>query len=155
MPKPTYIGAALSIALFALAAGGCGGNSDSTAAAPTKAAFIKQADAICAKADKEQEASLRSYAKTHPLGELSAGKQLEAAVRLGLPPLKQEATELGELTPPTGNEKQVERVVKEIEGALTKAESDPKLLVSSNTTPFNKPDKIAKEYGFHACSDSS
>jgi len=144
---------ALLLALALAVPAGCGSSGGSDA--PTKAAFIKQADAICKKADDEQTKALEELANNKgSLEKLSSAEQLDLAVELGLPPIQKEGEKLGELTPPAGDEGQVEAFVETIEEATKKAEADPSLL-TSGAGPFEKADKLGKSYGFKACSESS
>jgi hypothetical protein len=142
----------LSIVLFLAVLAGCGGGGSSDA--PTKAAFIKQADAICKQADDEQTKALEEAAEKGSLEKMSSAEQLDLAVELGLPPIQKEVDELGELTPPSGDESKVEAFVDSIEAATKKAEADPSLL-SAGTGPYGKADQLGKSYGFKACAESS
>jgi hypothetical protein len=130
---------------------GCGGGGSDT---PTKAAFVKQADAVCKQADDEQTKGLEEAAKQGSLNKMSSAEQLDLAVEVGLPPIQKEAEELGELTPPAGDEGEVEAFVKSIEEATKKAEADPSLL-NGGSGPFKKADQMGKSYGFEACAESS
>jgi hypothetical protein len=146
-------GAAAALLFLALAVlAGCGGGGGSDT--PTKAAFIKRADAICKQADDEQTKALEEAAKKGSLGKLSSAEQLNLAVKLGLPPIQKEAGELGELTPPSGDESEVKAFVEAIEEAAKKAEADPSLL-SGNAGAFNKADQMGESYGFEDCAESS
>ena len=146
----------VAIALIVLASAvlaGCGGGGDSDT--PTKAAFIKQADAVCKQADEEQTEALEKLAaKKGSLAKLSTAEQQNLAVELGLPPVQKEAEELTELTPPSGDESKVEAFIGAIEEASKKAEADPSLL-TAGAGPFGKADQLGKSYGFEACAESS
>lgn len=141
----------MAAALAALA--GCGGSSE--ASAPTKAAFIVQADAICRSADKKQEAGLESFAKSHPLEELKGSELQDAIMSVGMPPIEEEAKELGELTPPSGEEAELEAFVTGIEKAVKQAEANPQSMASETSSPFKPVDALAAKYGFKDCSESS
>jgi hypothetical protein len=146
-------GIALLLALAVAVPAGCGSSGGSDA--PTKAAFIKQADAICKKADDEQAKALEELAnKKGSLEKLSNAEQLDLAVELGLPPIQKEVDDLEELTPPSGDESKVGAFVESIEEATKRAEADPSLL-SAGTGPYGKADQLGKSYGFKACAESS
>jgi hypothetical protein len=138
------------LALAVLAGCGSSGASD----APTKAAFIKQADAICKEADAEQTKALEELAKKGSLEKMSDAEQLDLAVEFGLPPIQKEEAKLGELTPPAGDEGEVKAFVKSIEEATKKAEADPSLL-TAGAGPYKQADKLGKSYGFKDCAESS
>jgi hypothetical protein len=144
--------AALIVLALALLAGcGSGGGSDT----PTKTAFIKEADAICKHADDEQTKALEGVVKSKgSLANMSIAEQQELAVEVGLPPVQQEAEELGDLTPPAGDESEVEAFVKSIEEGTKKAEANPALL-NAGAGPLKKADEMGKSYGFGDCAEVS
>lgn len=125
---------------------GCGGSSD---AALTKQEFIEQADAICAKADKEQTSALELLGKSLT-GNPSSAKNQERIVKGGLVPVQQEAEEIAELSPPKGDEAEVAAIVEGIEEAVKKTEADPS---HANEATFAPVGKLAAKYGFKACSE--
>jgi hypothetical protein len=153
MMRLAYISTALSLLVF-LAAGllGCGGDSD-TSDAPTKVVYITRADAICRKADSKQEDGLHAYAKKHEIATLSTAQQEDLIVAVGIPPLRTEVEELGELTPPDGDE-EAEAIITEMEEAVAKAEEDPNSMTNEASSPFVKVDQRAAKYGFKDCSDA-
>lgn len=144
--------ALLALALTALT--GCGGDTDE-AEAPTKAAFIKRADAICSGADKKQEIGLQNYTKQNPNSNLDQDQVVKVVMRVGMPPLEEEAEELAELTPPAGDEDKIDTMVRGIEEAVDKAKANPQSMANPAASPFRVIDEQAKAYGFKACSDFS
>lgn len=138
---------ALAVALAATA--GCGGGSDS----PTKAEFVKQADAICAKTDKMQKAGLAAYQQQNPGSASGEAGQSRAIVEVGLPPIRREAEELAALEAPSGDEEKIDAIVMEIERAIEKSEANPGLLLGTGN-PFGQATKLATEYGFKACKNA-
>lgn len=144
------------IAAASIVAGGCGGGSgkdggQSTAEAPTKAAFIKRADAICEQTDKKQEVVIRAYSKRHPEAE-SSQSGLEGVVVVALPPVQVEAQELDNLPTPSGDETEIKAIVDGIEEAVNKAKAEPSKLVGRiSRGPFTHVGKLAAKYGFKAC----
>lgn len=139
--------------LIAAVAGGCGGSGDSaTAETLTKAEFIKRADAICKRADAVQNKELRSYFAKRSDGNPSRTLNEEAIVKVGLPPLRDEASELDALPAPEGDEEEIQAIVEGIEEAIEKSEKEPGALVSSNSAgPFTAVGKLASEYGLKVC----
>lgn len=139
--------AAAVVALLLIA--GCGGGDSTTAL--TKAQFIKQADAICEKTDKDAVAAMGQAAKEEKTAAGKSGEeQISAAVLLaGLGVVQQEAEELAELGVPSGDEAEIEAIVDGIEAAAAKAEKDPRHLEAA----FAEVNKLAAKYGFKACSE--
>jgi hypothetical protein len=150
MSKPLRIGITFLL-LSAGAVGGCGGSSD----VPTKAAFIKQADAICARADSKQKADFRKFAEEHTITKLTSDQQSKLIVSIGLPPIITEASELRELTPPDGDEDEVQAIIDGMENGVKAAEKEPLSMNPGPNNPFNSVDQMARKYGFKGCSDSS
>jgi hypothetical protein len=146
----SYLGISLLTAFFAAAivASGCGSGDDSEAAL-TKAQFIKQGDQICAKFQEEQLKGLREYAKEHP----NAGQD-DLVVFVGLPPINKAIEGLESLNPPPADEAEVETMITAMEDAVDKAEADPQAIVSGESNPFDKADRLAAEYGFKVCAEA-
>jgi hypothetical protein len=152
----------LALALLAFAAtvallAGCGGGSgdDSTSSgteAMTKAAFIKRADAICAKTDKTQEAALEDFFDQRPNAKPTQALNEKVVVVVGLPAVQTEAEEIAALPVPEGDEDEIQAIVDGVEEAVEKGEADPSSLVGKGTSgPFEAVGKLAGEYGFKAC----
>lgn len=131
---------------------GTGDGSASADAAPSKAAFIKTADAICVKADAAQTKALAHFKKVNSLASKNTRWSEQAVVRAGLPAIRVEAEELGTLTPPSGDEAAIEAIVKGIEEGVKKSQAKPILLLQTNSAgPFTATVKAAEKYGFKAC----
>jgi hypothetical protein len=150
-PRIALFAALLALALLAAGCGGGGGTA--TATAPlSKAQFIKRGDAICEKTDKTQNSAIRKYTAKHPKGASTKAGQDELITSIGLPPIQQEAEELGALGAPRGDEGKVEAIVNGIEEAVGKAEEEPESTNKAGAAnPFTGVDKLAGEYGFKAC----
>jgi hypothetical protein len=121
-------------------------SSQKVAAPITKATFIKQADAICAKADSVQRQAVEAHSKSRT----SEAEEEELLRKFGLPPIQAEAEELGDLEAPAGDQAKVNLIVKGIKAAVVKAEADPASVLTS-TGPFAGVEKLAGEYGFKVC----
>src|SRR5215207_64873 len=136
-------------ALFALvltAFAGCGDAKESDA--PTKAAFIKQADAICSRADEKQEQRLQNYTKKNPVANIDEDQLVKLVMSVGMPPLEDEAVEFDELTPPAGDEEKIEAMARGIEAAIEKARANPRSMSNPSASPFRAVDEQARAYGF-------
>jgi hypothetical protein len=138
--------------VLALVAVGCSSDTSATTDhAPTRAAFIKRADAVCERTDGEQKKGQIAFSEEHPKNSTKPLEE-EAVLTVGLPPVLEEAEELGELTPPQGDEARVEAIVKGLEEAVKKAEAKPSVLLREGSSgPFAEVFKLAREYGFKAC----
>jgi hypothetical protein len=135
--------ALLGLALFLT---GCGGGESTTfAAVPTRAEFVKKANAICVKAEAERRKAL----KTSPLEplkkQLNTAQQNELILQSALPPVREMAEDLAKLTPPAGEEQQVEEFVKGLEAAVRRSEKRPQDALSG--AAFVEVDKKIKTYG--------
>jgi hypothetical protein len=154
--------AAAGLALLAavIVAAGCGsssgGDSSSTQAAappPTKAVFLKKADGICAEADLAQTAAFKKFIAKHGGAKAGQSVEKEFVLKVGLPMVQTEAEEVGALVAPKGDEQEVQKVVSAIETAVDEAEAEPeRLLKGPSESPFTSVEKLARAYGFKACS---
>lgn len=153
-----------SAAVAILAIAGCGQSSDTAATgntqgassggAITKAALIRRGDAICAKTDKVQQASLVAYERKHP-GAVRTPVGLEAAIsEAALKPIVTEIQELAALGAPAGEEATVSAMINGWERALEGAEGNPTVVMKPTGGPFKAPDKLATEYGFEECANA-
>lgn len=136
--------------VLAMIAGGCGGGGDDTPL--TKAQFVKQADSICAQAQKEKEDILAKSAKDAAAAskDVSPAKRQEELILSLLDPFEVMTDDLSELVPPAGDEAQVEKMIASFDSAVTELKEDPRKAVGSS--PFAKPDQMAQAYGLSSCS---
>jgi hypothetical protein len=151
MPNSRFFPLMSFVLALLLLVGGCGGGDET--AAPTKKEFIKQAEAICLKTDKQQGEALEGYLEEHPKGITTGkGREIEAIEVLVVPSLKSEADELAALGAPSGDEDQVEAIVVGLEDSVRKLEEDP-LAFRNEKKLFGEIDAKAKRYGFKECSE--
>ena len=130
--------------------GGDGG--DGSSGAPlTKAKFIEQGDAICAKVPEkytaiaeELEQQAQQEGKPKPT---TAEVNLKAAV----PPLPEAAQELEELVPPKGDEPEAEAILAALEAATKGLEQNPTAPLFGKKSPFAEFQKLTVKYGFQVC----
>lgn len=155
MPSARFI--FMSLAAVALLAVGCGSSADGEGntteeEAVTKAAFIKQADAICEQTDKTQKTEQRAFEKKYPEADSSDPWQEKIVVEVGLPPVQTMAEELSELSVPSGDEEEIEAIVDGLEQGVDEAQANPSsMLKKGSAGPFTEVFKLTKEYGFKAC----
>lgn len=173
MPKSLAIALVVLASIVALAsiAAGCGGDGsetssaagDSTASAasstsnaprPAKAAFIKEADAICTLTDQVQGEALKAFEDNDPKATADKKGQEEAVLIAGMPPVQVEAEKLAKLSPPAADEQKVGEIVEGILQAVEEVEANPGIiLVQGSSGPFVEVAKQAREYGFEACGE--
>jgi hypothetical protein len=153
-----------SIALFAALAAlamivaGCGGDDDSTGTTGslTKAEFVKQGNAICAKGNKELDEDFEKFAKEHNLSENkrpSNAVLTEASEDILIPVVSDQIEQLRDLGAPAGEEQQVDEILTAAEEGIEKGEEDPVSLTAENGGPFKKANKLAKDYGLTKCGE--
>lgn len=148
-PKPILPILAVSLAALLLVAG-CGGSDSS----PTKAEFIKQADAICKKQDNRKGKEIEDFLLKAGEKTLTIAQQGEMATDVILPPLRTEADELAELDVPEGDEDTVDAIFDEFDELVAKLEKNPLPLAQTTLNredPFAKVAEKAGKYGFKAC----
>jgi hypothetical protein len=140
-------GAATSLALAA-----CGGGGG-----PSKAVYIKKADAICAKGSKEAEQVAASAFKnpSSPTGE-----EAQAALQKVIPIQKQRVDELKALKRPDADKAKLEALyaaVDKINAAYEQAAQSPEASLAlikasgSDQDPAAAADKLAAAYGMKEC----
>ncbi len=133
-------------ALVAMAAIGCGGDDDE---ALTKAQFLKQGNAICAKGNKEIDAAAN---KTFEKGqEPSKAQVTNFAEDTLIPSVEGQIDGLRDLSPPSADEDQVNKILDEAESALDETKDDPSVF-ADNKDPFKKANQLAGQYGLKECS---
>jgi hypothetical protein len=152
MPKRIPILLALSVALSGLFVG-CGGGGNTTL---SKSEFIKKADEICKREEKTRSGEAAAYLKVRfkgraPLSREETIEKLVGAVLL--PSVLKEAERIEALGAPSGDEEKVKDFIRGIEEAVKKAEKNPGSVAVFSEDPFRAVDNLAREYGFHSCSN--
>jgi hypothetical protein len=144
MIKPKFAFAAL-LSAAALFAAGCGGDdSSSDEPAPTKAAYIVEADAICAAGQTDFEAIVEDLPN-----DIEAPES-QAAISDELVPLyRDQIEELRALTPPEGDEDVTAEIYDAVEVAVDEVEENPSALGEEET--FKEANTLATEYGLEVC----
>lgn len=151
----------LALAVVGAGCGNSSGSSNSSGAsgaadapAATKAKFIREADEICRAMDKEQDAAIEAFLSTHPEGQMSKAMEDAFTKVVGLQPVLTQADELADLSPPSGDKKQVEEIIQGIEDAVAEAEKDPSSILKEAGGPFAEVDSLSEAYGFKVCSSA-
>jgi hypothetical protein len=140
----------VGVVALALIGAGCGSDSigSGDSAAPTKAEFIKQGDAICQKANELEIARLKALEGPGGSAEADQEKQLRVVI---LPAVRKEAEEIGDLVPPEGDGGKVKAIVVAYEAALSEGEEDISTLLDGSSSKFTKAFTLAQRYGFKIC----
>jgi hypothetical protein len=153
--KP-FIALLAALAAISMIAAGCGGGSDSTdsTSSLTKAEFVKQGNAICAKGNKEIQEGFEEFEKEHGSQKQPTKAELSEAVEtIVLPAVRQQVEGVKALPAPSGEEAEVEAITDAAEEALEQGEEDPASLTTEKADPFAKANELANEYGLTKCGE--
>jgi hypothetical protein len=135
----------VACALAATAAIGCGGSDDDSL---TKAEFLKQGNAICAKGNKEID---KAANKTFEKGQQPTKAQItKFAEDTLIPSVEEQIDGLRDLSPPSADEDKVNAILDEAESALDETKDDPSIF-AANKDPFKKANQLANQYGLTEC----
>jgi hypothetical protein len=145
--------AALVVCLVPLALVACGGDDDK---GPSKADYIEEADALCAKSDVQTdkifEESFEDPQKPQP-------EEAQAAIKEALPVVKDNLEKLKDLEKPKDDEEEIETIYASVETgieSLDEASANPdQSLAALLAEPFAQANKLAKDYGMNECGDDS
>jgi hypothetical protein len=122
---------------------GCGGDDS-----PSKADYVKDANAICKKTNDEiNTAAKKEFGNQRPSQKQTTNFINETAI----PGVEDELSQLRDLDAPSGDEDTVNAIYDAAEEGLNKAKQDPSLLVQNNPPAFDKANKLAKDYGLTVC----
>jgi hypothetical protein len=141
--------AILSIGLVLTACGSSNDNSTSTTAALTKAAFLKQGNAVCRKGNQQiQVASNKAFPKGK---KPTAAAEKEFINGTLIPDIQKEIDGVSALGAPKGDEAKVKAIVDSAQSDLDQAKKDPTVFFSNKGDPFKKSNKLANAYGLTVC----
>jgi len=150
-------GTALAATLvFGLGAAGCGSsksksNKTSTSTpAITKAAFLKQGNAICKRGNQQiAKAANTLFPRTGP--KPSKARMTKFATSTVVPSLQSQINQIKALGTPAGDQTKVNAIVSSAQSALDKGKKDPALLTSNGSSPFKKTNQLSRSYGLKTC----
>lgn len=150
-----FIALLAAFVALALIGAGCGsGSSTESTSSLTKAEFVKQGNAICAKGSEEINEGFEEFVKENGLSKKKAppkAVQEEAVETVLIPKISKELESIRALGPP---DEEAEAVLDAAEEALEKGEEDPIQFVKEESTgPFAKANKLAREYGLTKCGE--
>ncbi len=143
----------LLVLAIVLGATGCGdGGEETPSAQPTKAAFARKADAICAKAYKQIESGFKSFTGDAGREPFSNIEEIQKFADTVLIPAKQkEVEELDAVGAPRGDEDRVKAILAAYEEGIEKAEQSARNAVVSSAGVFVKATELAGKYGLKDC----
>lgn len=141
---------ALAAVVAAAVGAGCGSSDDEGL---SKAEFVKQADAICAKGDKRIEAVAE---KTFAGGKQPDKAEITKFISdTALPETRKQIEGIEDLDPPKDDEDEVNAITDAANEAIEKIEANPELGAQEGADdPFAKATKLAREYGLKDCGSS-
>jgi hypothetical protein len=154
-----FVALLAALAALALIVAGCGGGSDSTetTGSLSKAEFVKQGNALCAKGSKEIEEGFEKFGKEHGFSkknEPSKAELEEAVETVLIPRIHKEIEGIRALGVPAEEGAEAEAVLDAAEEALEKGEEDPKAFLKKESEgPFAKANKLSREYGLTKCGE--
>jgi hypothetical protein len=153
----------LIVGLIAVAVGGCGGDSGTTAPPLTKAqlaarkTFIAKADEFCERARVKGErkgvwvfrAKARYYERKGSLDEFKSSIKAQEISIVLAPSMLRRVGEIRELGIPPRDRRQVEKVLEAIKEAATFARENPSRVLEEDL--FARPRDLARAYGIDPC----
>lgn len=145
---------ALGALLLILGAGGCGGSGgdsssvSATVAEISRAAYLKRADAICAKTEKRQ---LKAVADFNHQGSATHQGQIELVEEAAVPPWRRQIKELEQLPPPAEGAAEADAFIASFKAAVDRGEADPASVFEEGNQVFAQSMALAAKFGFKVC----
>ena len=134
---------------------GCGGGSDSSSdsSSLTKAEFIKQADAICAKGGELLNKEVEDFGEENDIdpNKTTKEQQEELITEIVAANVQSQVDEIRTLGAPSGDEAQVETMLDTVEEGVEELESKPNLFLNKKTNPLTRGSDLADKYGLKVC----
>jgi len=137
---------------------GCGA---SEGTAITRAEFIEDANAVCAKARKRIQAEFTAYGEGEEAREAERGQRAgeltanqvaaNVGVKILVPAMRREVEELRSLGIPSKGEHQAEALLDAFDEGVERAEAHPERAARDGTEAFGEPGRLAREYGIESC----
>jgi hypothetical protein len=142
------VAATLTVGLVLVACGSSNDNSTTTIAL-TKAAFLKQGNAICKKGNQQiNQAANKQFPKGEKHTKADYNKFATDTV---IPSIQSQIDGIRALGAPTGDEAKVTAIVDSAQADLDKTKQDPTLFTSNKADPFAATNKLANAYGLKVC----
>jgi len=142
--------AVLAATAFAL---GCGDGGADTSAADARADFIAAADQICTETSARVDAELKRRQQQAGTDVATGAEVTEFYKQVTLPELQRMYKQIGELTPPPGDEDQIDAILDAGEEAISAGKEDLKSLAkpAGQGNPFDEVNGLEQDYGFTVC----
>jgi hypothetical protein len=134
-----------------------GESTEASGEAPAKAAFLKDANAICKSAELKLLKDVGKFGEENGLGpedEATNEQALELYETVVLPSFVFQQQEIAALTPPAGDEEEVGEIVDSLQAGIEEAEDDPQRLIDGENTLEDASAKAAA-YGLTSCGTPS
>ena len=138
------VGAFAALLLACVWVAGCGNDGTDQL---TKAEFLKQGNAICAKGTGQIDAA-GTTAFASP-GNPTEQETAAFATEIVVPNVQDQVDQLRALSPPTGDEAQVKAILDQAQRAVDEVRTNPRLL--GRETASEEANRIARAYGLTAC----
>jgi hypothetical protein len=134
------LGAMLALSLIV---GGCGSSDSDGEAAPSKAKFLLDANAICATSGNVDPGG----AVGRDPSPIEFGRFVRGVV---VPTIQEEVDAIRALTPPEGDEKEISAILDSAQAAIDEVKAHPGAL-NARQNPFRESTRLAHAYGLDAC----
>jgi hypothetical protein len=126
--------------------------SNASAAGPTKAAFLKRANAVCTNSVNARSAAMEAVATeiVESGRKTSIKSERRQLVEGAIAPTERKmVARLGSLTPPAKDEEFIGRIVRGLGQGIKKIEAEPEL--AFRPLPVTHADVLAERYGLPEC----
>ena len=141
----------VGVVALAVLVAGCGSSDDETTTVEvslTKAQFVKQGSKVCAEELKTMSKGLKAFSDEHDLTKKLNKEDTEELVETVFQPgFEGQFEGLGELSPPKGDEKQVEAILTQFEEGLDKGSENKEKFVAELSTAM----RALEKYGIKEC----
>ncbi len=144
------VAAVLAATAFAV---GCGDDGAETGAADARADFIAAADQICTETAARVNAELKRRQQQAGTDVATDLEVIEFYKQVTIPELQRMYKRIGALTPPPGDEDQIEAILDAGEEAISAGKRNPKSLAkpAGQGNPFDEINGLEQDYGFKVC----
>ncbi|HEY6730437.1 MAG TPA: hypothetical protein VI039_05370 [Solirubrobacterales bacterium] len=151
MGKGAIVAIAAVLVAMILVVSGCGSDSDTSSDAPlTRAEFQKQANEICKTGHQEAEASFEEASQGSKPGDFDDAAKEDLVTEAFVDPYSEMVEGLQDLSPPAGDEQEVEAIIAAMEKGLERLEDDP-LSGLTSVSMFKEANKLNAKYGLESC----
>jgi len=134
---------ALALVAATLLALGCGGDETQS-----KAAWVEQADGICATADQDLNQAVEQLGEKPP----TDAEQDQFVTDEVVPSLQQQHDEIADLPAPEGAEEQAEQLLEALQKGTDTLKADPSSIQAAGPdAPLAKANQLADELGLTDC----